>query len=809
MLIKIKGGLYSCMIVLIFMIAASTAFGQNAPYSITGKVISDKDTIVEFGNVIALSPKDSSILKGAPFTNGSFRLDAIQKDSILIKISTVGFSDHILSFKRENADSIVNIGTIALKDNNTLNEITITAKISMFEMDGEKIKVNVEGTGLNSAGTALDVLRRSPGVLVNNTDKVTVFGKGEAIIYLDGLLISSVDILKSLPSTEIKSIEIIKNPSAKYDAAGRAVINIITVKNNLQGYNGNIIQNARYGRYYWNYSGVRLNYTKKKISLSFGAGVTAGEEWNSDEYKRNYKLNDSANMEMNNYIYEKKNFSNTYHYRAGINYRFDSVSTFGLQYNGFYNARNDVTDNVNSILQNKKEQYNLHTNTKSKPILFNNGFNTNYTRKFDTLGTEIFSALQYGNYIITQVSDIDVETKFNNLLFKEEKRNSNKNDIKIGSAQVDFIKAFNKQWKLESGIKDSYISKTSDIKFENKAANGDWISDPSYLNGFEFKENIAAVYSELRFKKKKTSARIGGRAELTRSEGFSKILNQQVIDRQYINFFPSAYFGYDLAKDLNTSVTFSSRINRPSFQDLDPFINYIDSLSSFRGNPYLLPEYTQSIEASLVYMKEANLTIGYNNTSGALRLVVDKLNDSTEAFTATTKNLRKSEAYSFSAIIPYELEWWTTANYFGYFLNSFSYEQDGAFIQNYKPTFAISLYNEFRFKKIFSLEITYEYTSAAVDGIFISKPFSNLSVTVKKTFFKDKLTCRFQASDILSQYIMAGQSNIPLYNIAYNSRINMHYFLLALNYKFGKLKTNNYKNRSVSDEEYQRVKLSR
>ncbi len=795
--------------VAVLLFFTQALYSQNKSYSLTGKIVSDKNTVIEFGNIIALSIKDSSILKGAPLENGIFRLDGIERDSVLIKFSSIGFSDHFKLFYKIEPDSIINIGEIQLKDNNTLNEVSVIAKTPMFEMDGEKVKVNVEATGLNAAGNALDVLRRSPGILVNNTDNVTVFGKGAAIIYLDGLLISSIDILKSLPSSEIKSIEIIKNPSAKYDAAGRAVINIITVKNNLQGYNGNIIQNARYGGYYWNYSGIRLNYTKKKVSLSFGAGVTLGTEWNSDEYKRTYRTNDTTNMEMNNYIYEKKNFTNTYHYRGGINYRLDSISTIGLQYNGFYNARNDVSDNVNSILQNKEEQYNLHTNTKSKPVLFNNSITANYSRKFDTLGTEIFSAMQYGNYIITQTSNINVTTRFNNLFFENEKRNSNKNDIKIASAQLDFTKAFNRHWKLESGLKESYIGKTSDIQFENRTASGDWISDPSYLNGFEFNENIAAAYSELRFKKKKTSARIGGRAELTNSDGFSEVFNKQVIDRKYINFFPSAYFGYDFTKDLNTSVTFSSRINRPSFQDLDPFINYIDSLSSFRGNPYLLPEYTQSIEASLVYMKEANITFGYNNTSGALRLVVDKLNDSTEAFTATTKNLKKSEAYSFSVILPYELEWWTTANYFGYFLNNFSYEQDGVFIQNYKPTFAINLYNEFRFKKIFSLEIMYEYTSAAVDGIFISKPFSNLTLTVKKTFFNDKLTCRFQASDILSGYVMAGQSNIPLYNIGYSSRINMHYFLLALNYKFGKLKTNNYKNRSVSDDENNRVKMGK
>jgi hypothetical protein len=514
-------------------------------------------------------------------------------------------------------------------------------------------------------------------------------------------------------------------------------------------------------------------------------------------------------MEMNNNIFETQNFSNVHFYRAGLNYRIDTSSVFALQYSGFFNSQNSLSNNQNNILQNNVEQFNLKTTTNGKPILMNNGANANYSKKFDTLGTEIFVALQYGNFLSKTNSNIKQQTSYANSVLDELKRNSNNNNIKIFSAQVDFTKVFSKKWKLESGIKNSNIAKTSDINFESYSGNGTWVSDPNYLNGFEFKENITAGYSELRFKKNKLNTRVGVRAELTNSDGFSKKLNQTIINRQYINYFPSAFIGYDFTKDLTTSVTLSSRINRPTFQNLDPFINYIDSLTSFRGNPLLLPEYTNSIEASLIYLKEANLTIGYNRTNGAMSLMVDKLSDTTDAFTAITKNLKKSESYSFGITIPYELEWWTTANYFGYFLNTFSYQQNDVLIQNVKPTYSIYLYNEFRFKKLFSIELTYNYTSPAVDGMFISKPFSMLNATIKKTFFNDKLTCRFSANDILKSYIMQGQSNIPIYKLNYYSLINTHYYMLSLNYKFGKLKNVSYKNKTVSDEEYQRIKMGK
>lgn len=792
----------------LFLFLAVFYQAQNSIHAIKGKALAPNKEPIEFGNVIALNPNDSSMLRGAPFENGVFKLEQVTNDTFLIKITSVGYTDLYQLITAAITDSLIDIGELILTQGKSLKEVTITAKIPLFEMDGEKVKVNVESTSLNNAGNALDVLRRSPGVQVNSNDIVSVFGKGTAIIYLDGILISTVDILKSLPSTDIKTIEIINNPSAKYDAGGRAVINIVTIKSNLQGYNGNIIQNTLYIKSLFTYTGFRFNYTRKKWTTNLSLGTSKGQQWSSDIYKRKYKTKDSTNLEMINSIYDTQKYTDVYYYRAGVNYRPDSLTTIGLQYNGFYDSKDNRSENNNDILANNISQYQLNTNTFGRPVTSNNAVNANYIRKLDTLGSELFIAAQYGAFNIKNKSNIKQITYINNNITENQKRNLNTNSINIVGAQIDLTKAFTKSWKLETGLKESFISKTSDIRFET-LNNSVWVSDSTYRNGFAFNENILAAYAELRYKKNKFNSRIGIRSELTHSDGFSKSLNQSIINRDYINYFPSAFVGYDFTKDLTTSLTISSRINRPTFQDLDPFINYIDSVTSFRGNPYLLPEYTNSVEASLIYMKEANLTIGYNFTRGAMRLVVDKLTDSTDAFTAITQNLNNSETYSFGITIPYELEWWTTANYFGYFLNNFTYQQNGVLVKNYKPTYSIYLYDEFRFKKLFSLELTYEYTSSAVDGIFISNPFSMFSATLKKTFFKDKLTCRFTANDLFSTYVMSGNSNIPLYGLNYESKVSTHYFLLALNYKFGKLKNNNYRNRSVSDEEYNRVKTGK
>jgi outer membrane receptor protein involved in Fe transport len=490
----------------------------------------------------------------------------------------------------------------------------------------------------------------------------------------------------------------------------------------------------------------------------------------------------------------------------GVAYAFDSVHVLGFQYNGYYSDISANIDNSNNITNNGISQFTIHTLTDAKPLLINNSFNLVYNQKLDTAGGELFGAVQYGDFSSSNSGLINQTITIGNTTNASEKRNTSLNDIQLFTAQLDYNKGLSKKWKLETGLKDSYIINTNNSKFENLAPSGEWISDPAYYSGFAYKENVLAGYANLLFRKKKFHFRSGVRAELTSSDGFSYSLNSQVIDRQYLDFFPSAFAGYDFTSDLTAGVAYSSRIIRPTYQDMEPTVNYIDSLSSFRGNPYLKPEYTNAGEVSLTYMKEASITFGYSQTQGALRLVVDKLNNNSDAFVATTKNIDKATAYTLGLTIPYELDWWTTSNNFGYSFNTYSYSSGGQLIQNSKPLLYVYLYNEFSAKKLFSCEIIYDYNSGGVDGIFVLKPYSKLTATIKKTFLKDKLTCRIMFNDIFNSYVMAGNSNVQGYTVNYVSKMNSHFILLGLNYKFGKVKTPEYNDQSINKGEFERIK---
>lgn len=793
---------------LIFIICEySSLFAQSNNYSISGRISDIEDKPVEIGNVIILSKKDSALLTGNVFIDGDFRINGLTEKEFLLKVTSIGFKDTILPVTHNNQDSLIKISPIRLLNNNTLAEVSIVAKTPLFENDGEKLKVNVENTGLSSSGSVLDILRKTPGVMVSSSDNVSVFGKGSALIYLDGQLITSPDILNAIPSFEIKSIEIIKNPSSKYDAAGRSVINIITKKRSLLGYNGNIYEILRYSKYLIAYSGFNFNYKRKKSSLNLSYGNRQGTIWSSDNYIRTSKKNDSTTIKMNNEIFETRQLKNVHYVKFGYNYVIDSTANIGLQYLGSYDNKIVKTDNQNKITGNDIFLYSLRTNSSGSPITINQSINANYSKKFDTLGTELSGALQYASFDSHNPTSILATSTDNINSYIMEKRNKNKSKIDVYTLQQDFTKVFSKKLNVSCGIKDSYTSNTSEIKFDNYSS-GEWVPDTSYYNGFTYKENILAGYGELKFKTEKLVMRAGLRGEQTYADGFSKKRNRQIISRNYFNLFPNAYFSYEISKDFSTSLTYSRRIQRQSFQDMDPFINYIDSLSSFRGNPSLRPEYTQSMEASLIYLKEASLTFGYSNTKDAINLVVEKLNSTSDAFIASTKNLNKSELFTAGITIPYQLDWWTTSNYFGYSYITYSYKSGGIQINNSQQQFNCYFYNEFRFKKIFSLEITYNYNSPTVDGIFVTKPISMLSATLKKTFFHDKLICRFMANDILKSYIMAGKSNVQGYEVSYISKINSNSYIISLNYKFGKLKITN-QDKSINTDEVNRIKTGK
>ncbi len=786
-----------------------SSHAQDSLYTLTGTISDKNNKLIESGYAIVLRPNDKSIIKGAFFMDGKYRLEGLSGDSLILKLSSVGYTDLSKKIKRNKADTLFNVGNTVLANTNLLKEITVSARIPLFENDGEKMKINVANTNLGSGGTAMDVLRKSPGIMVTGNEKVSIFGKGEPLIYIDGQRIASPEILKNLPASEIQSIEVIRNPPAKYDAAGNAVINIVTKRSNLQGYNGSVMQNYMYGRNLMLNNKLQFNLTKGKWSLNTSYGFNTGKDWELAQYTRKFKQNDTL-ITMDNTVYELEHCLGGHNYRLGLSFRPDSSRSISINYRGGYERTNYHINNTNAIHKGDIKQTALTTISKQDYLEMNRNAGLSYTKTYDTLGSELFFGGNYANFISENRDAIGQKVLTQVNLVDQQKRTHGYSNIKLLTANADLKHLFNRRWTLEAGIKESYVTKTGRIQFDNLSGGDVWIPDPYYVNGFDFTENILAAYTELRYKKGKFYGRVGLRSEHTRSEGFSKVLDAKVFDRDYLNFFPSAFVGYDLPHDITLALNYSTRLRRPQYDVLNPFVEYIDSVSSERGNPYLLPCYYTSFEANLIVDEDVNLlTLGYIHNKDAMTDVIEKLNDGSNGFVQTVKNIDYNQGYFVGTTLPWEEEWFTTANYFGYYLTTFSYRQGDQLVKNFGPMFYMYLYGELRLRKLFTLEVNYEYYGSGVEGIMKFKPFSMLNMSIKRSFFNNTFSCMFSANDLLRSYREWGNSLVPGYDLSYNLRYNTNTYSLQLTWNFGKLRSSNKSHRSTNQEEFERIKTEK
>lgn len=791
------------LLCLILLFSSIGLKAQNGLFSIKGTIVDTKQATIEVGNVLVLHPTDSSLIKGTYIMDGLFELEGLTQQPFLIQLTALGYSDTTFLVERSPENNLIDLGNITLGNNNNLQTVTVEATVPTFKSVRGKVIVNVERSMLSASGTALDVLHKSPKIIVNSKDQVTVFGKGTPVLLLDGQPVTAQE-LKTIPSSEIKEVEIIKNPSARYDADGRAVVNIITKRQNLEGYNGQAFIRLTQARYFKAFGSFSFNYKKKKWSIGASYSYHYSRNWHNNFYFREYSTNGGLDtMRMNNDIELVNSGFHTQFYRVKAAYRPDSVSVLGLQYRGSYRFSNHQIQNRNNITLNHQAFNNIFALTNSDQKAINNSINLNYTRDLDTLESEIFAAVQYSNYQQDSKDAIEQEQAMPLDTVQDYFKNNNNSYIHIFNAQVDFTKGFRNGIKLEAGAKNALILNNSDISFLERNNNGEWISNGGFSNGYRYNENILGIYTQANWENDKWFVEAGIRAEWALMQGFSKLDGSMVLNRNYWHAFPSASISYNILEDLATSLSYTTSIDRPSFSDLNPFVDFIDQYSTERGNPYLQPDYTHSLEWALTYMEMASLDFEFSRTFNYMDMFIEKDGDN---FNIITKNYDQVDQINVSLNIPYENKWWTTYNSFGFSWTDLRFDRGSEELNYGRPMFYIYSYNAFRIPKVFNLELTFQYVSGGAEGYFSFRPFYELGASIERKFLDDKLSVRLSVEDITYAYRESGYALVNAFNIEYSNLYESRYVRLSLHYNFGKLKASNVKDRSVNRSEMSRIK---
>ncbi|KAG1647363.1 hypothetical protein GQR58_030660 [Nymphon striatum] len=722
--------------------------------SITGKIVNAENKAL-LGNALVISQTDSTIIKGTSFFDGDFELLNINQEIVLLKFTSLEFQDTFLTVNYDGTADI-NLGSIVVNQaENELDEVVVVGNIPLFETKSDgSMQVNVENTILATSTTVQEILSRTPNLIVDD-ESISLFGKGEAIIYLNGQRIRNEQ-LGNIQASEIKNIEIISNPSAKYDAEGQAVINIITTKNASEGIKGLLSQNVTVSDFAPANTNTNLSvdYRKGKISAIANYGLRLGV----NRFILNTTRNRSEEGDMFNsdittdWQRKQKYFANT---GLGIQYNFNEDSYVSVAYNGLTNDLGGTESSTNEIkLNSVTEQFESVINKDD--LTTQHSVTLNYMRTIDSLGTSLYLGGQYSLYN-TEINDvIEEESIQGGQISNRILKNGVKREIPIVTVQLDYVKAFHTKDK-----------------------------------DFAYKEQIYAAY--LNYSKQaspKVNYSIGVRSELTNYE-LSTDATELPITNDYINVFPNATFGLTINENKSVFASYASRIWRPRYQSLNPSITYQDAFTSIQGNPNIVPEKIHAFEVG-ANLNKVNLKLGYNYTidpivGGAVQGADPK------SYILQRLNAKKGHDFFASMAVPINTKWWTSTNTMTISYNTFQDTEASDFgLKKTTPQAYLYSNNKFTLFKDVKLQVLAWYLSNRNDAIYFRKNQAEVTLGVEKTLLNKTLKLQVVANDIFHTNKPDGNYVLGNTKIHFDRIYNTQNFRFIATYNFGKLKKANY-----------------
>jgi hypothetical protein len=801
-------GVMLCLSLLISILPCML-FSQN-PGMIHGQVMRQDSSVAAFSTVQIIKSVDSSILKAViAGVDGMFSAENIPDGTYRVVISSVGYRTlRSKPFSLSEGNRNIDLGQFVLKaSSNTLQSVEVRVKKPLIENKIDRIVYNVENSILSSGISAMDVLRKIPGISITNGE-ITLVGKSGVNVLIDGksTYLSAgqlATLLNSMEATSLSSVEIMTNPSAKYDASGSAgIINVVLTRDKKLGTNVTITGFAGYGNFYKASAGVRVNHRSNKVNIFGNYGFLTNEKFENLDIDRTNISNSQATYftQSTRKIIKNQNQN----YRAGIDYYIDKRNTIGIIVSGLVHSGSASFNGTTLIgsqagaVDSSLVAYNPNTNSSS-----NTAWDLNYKSTFDSSGQEL--SVDVAKLKFTS----DIRTTYYSSLFNKNgtslapdstMRNFTPSDINIISAKADYTHPIRKFFKIEMGAKASWVKSENIFDFQH-LQNDAWVNNPQMTNSFIYKEDIYAGYVNISGKVRHTELQAGLRAEQTNSVRNSPTLNN-IVSSKYLNLFPTAFINQALSRNSVIRFSVGRRIDRPNYTDLNPFVYYLDKYTYFKGNPYLQPQYTYLYELSYRYKKAASITLGYSNTSNVISDVI--LPDTVaKTLFLTKENLNKQKSYNLNIILPLPLtKWWTSYNNIVVAYSRFKTADFlGSFYDVSQTTAQFSSNNEFSINKTSVAQIAASYQSPFLIGTFTVKTRPTIDVAIRKKFMNDKIGLNLSLSDVfnsLSERINSKSSELIYF--AYQ-KIESRVVRLAITYRFGNTNVrSNNKSDGLSDE---------
>jgi outer membrane receptor protein involved in Fe transport len=789
-------------------------WAQDSAGSVHGSVMDATHEPLPFANILLFNASDSTLAKAEYASeDGSFKMLNIEPGDYWLKASFVGLPDYISELLIVQANNTTKIPPVVLDQVGTeLAEVVVTALKPLIEVKPDKTVFNVEGSINATGNTAFELMRKAPGLIVDNNDNIILLGKSGVKIFIDGRpsplsADDLVEMLKSMQSDQIEAIEIITNPSSKYEAEGNAgIINIRMKKDKRHGTNANITLGYTIGVFPKYNGSTSVNHRNKKMNVFGSYSHSTGNRRNNFNLYR----------EQLGMVYDQRNIRTAdymnHNFKAGADYLINDKNTIGLSVDGFISDRNDFNDGKTaiSIANSNVVDSLLVATSRNSSETSNLDYNLNYRYDGGTGLIWNFDA-NFGqfrragdSYQPNFYTSPDEKEVFTERIFSSE----TPTNIDLLSFKVDHERTV-LGGKLETGLKFSNVTTDNTFNFYdvNEGVN---ILDAERSNNFIYDEKVAAAYFNFQRQFEKWGIQAGLRVEQTNSIGTLTSMQageDDEVKRSYIDYFPSGGITYQASPKTSWRLNYSRRINRPSYQDLNPFEYKLDELTYQRGNPFLQPQYTQAIQLTNSYNYRYNTTLSYSYTKDYFTQIIDTTETSRSFI--SQKNLANQQVISLSFGAPITInKWWNV------YANVNAYQQlnnadfgDGKIVD--VKISAISLYNQhtFMLPKGVSMEISGFYNSPSIwGGTFKTKSMWGVDAGIKMKVLNGRGNVKVSVGDIFNTQNWTGNSDFGGVKIATSGNWESRRLRVNFSYLFGNDKVKSRNRKTGLEDEKNRIK---
>lgn len=797
---------------IILILFSKCVVGQDTLVSVRGTVTDTKEEKLENLTITLIRATDSVLIKSA-LTNstGQFSFKNIASNNYYIKITAAGYETYFSNTFPLSASSL-NLGSLKLNTKTQLlKEVVVQSQKPLIEQKVDKMVMNIENSILATGNNALELLEQAPYVSVDQNGGISLRGTQNVTVMIDGKLtyLSPSDLanfLRNTQASQINSIEIITNPSSKYEAAGNGgIINIKMKKNLTIGLNGSFNTNFQEGRLPRITSGLNLNFRKGKFNLYGGVTHAKAERWVEETSDFLFYDNTTKELQSSFSVFENTRYhAHSLNVRAGMDYAYSSKTTIGILVNAFGGGEDENAVNENKIRSFSpivdSSLLTVH-NGKSNWNRFSG--NMNLRHQFDSTGKVLTFDFDYADFMDKSNPDY-LTDYYNSVGSKIATTYLNANmgtGIKIISLKGDYEHPFSASANFSAGFKWSKVKTLNSIKYFQDGA-----FDTRRSNDFDYLETINAAYIDFSKEFKQISLKMGLRAEQTISKGTQLTQNSE-FKRDYIQFFPTFFIRYKWNESHSSGITINRRIGRPDYESLNPFIYLSDPYNSWGGNPYLQPALTNAVEVNHNYKGIINVFVSYNQTKDALSRLQIKDSLSSGIFT-TWSNLGKSTQLSAGVGTFLKVtKWWRMNNNLFVFKTNSSGQLGELTANRSVLSYRIFSINNFTISKKISAELSGFYRPASLWGVSKTGPIGSVSVGVQAKVLNDNWTIKISGGDIFKTMRMNTMSIYPGVDSRYHSMSETRVIRIAFSYRFGRKQVKEQRDRTTaSEDENSRVK---